>query len=94
MSARDTYISSVKSAETSKVATLVAADATKQETINANGCNVGYNLQTGNYANFASSVKNANIARWNTTFSVEQAKQASIAAARDTLRTGGDLAPL
>lgn len=89
MTARDTYQSSVKSAASAKTATLTANQATAQETINANGVNVGYNLQTGNYANLATAVKNANIAKWNADFAAEQTKQASIAAARDTLRNAG-----
>lgn len=89
MTARDTYQSSVKSAEGSKVATVSTAETTKQETINASGVNVGYNLQTGNYANLAAAVKSANTAKIATLNTAEHAKQVAINVARDTLRNAG-----
>lgn len=90
---RDTYNSSVKSAGSAKPATLTTNQAVAQETINASGCNAGYNLQTGNYANFNTAMKNAIAAKRDADFAAEQTKQASIALARDTLRNTGDLAP-
>ena len=94
MTARTTYTASVQSAEIAKVVTVTAAQTAFQETINQSGCNAGYNLQTGNYANFATAVKNANTARISSLNAAETAKQASIMAARDTLRATGDLAPV
>jgi hypothetical protein len=93
MTSRDTWRSSVSSAEATKVATLINAEMTKQVTIDANKSVVGYTLQTGNYANFASAVASANQARWLATFNAEHAKQVAINAARDTLRDSGDRAP-
>lgn len=90
MSARDTFQASVKSACQAQVATLITAAATKQETINASGVNVGYTTQTGNYANLAAAVKNANQASWLATFNAEHAKQVAINNARDALRDTGD----
>ena len=94
MTSRDTYNSSVKSAVAAKTATITANQTTAQETINANGVNVGYTLQTGNYANFAAGVKAANQAKRDADFAAEQTKQAAIMVARDTLRDSGDKAPL
>lgn len=94
MSLRDTYNSSVKSATVTKTATLLANETTKQETINASGVNVGYNLQTGTYSTFAAAVKAANQSKRDSDFAAEQARQAAHAVARDTLRATGDLAPL
>lgn len=95
MGARDTYISSVKSAESAKVATEITAEGAKQETINQSGCNVGYYSGKGGSgeAAFQAAVKSANQARFATAASAEQTKQNAINAARDTLRATGDLAP-
>jgi len=93
MSARDTFNASVKSAGQTQVATVITAETTKQEAINASGVNVGYNLQTGNYANFAAAVKNANAAKYASLLAAEHAKQVAINIARDTLRDSGDKAP-
>lgn len=94
MTARDTYNSTVATAAQTKAATLLSAEAAKQETINASGCNVGYNLQTGNYANFAAAIKSAINAKAASVAAAEATKQATIAAARDTLRNAGDVAPV
>lgn len=93
MTARETYASSVKTAAQTKTATVSAAETAAQETINASGCNVGYNLQTGNYANLATATKNAIAAKLASVNAAEAAKQASIAVAKDTLRQSGDLGP-
>ena len=93
MSSRDNYNSAVKTAVTTQVASAISAESAKQEAINASGCNVGYNLQTGNYANFAAGVKAANTARVATLNAAEAVKQTAITAARDTLKATGDLAP-
>jgi hypothetical protein len=62
MTARDTFNSSIATAETTKTVTLDAAQTTFQETINAKGCNVGYTVSGDNYTNFATAVANANAA--------------------------------
>ena len=49
MTARTTYTGAVQTAATAQLVTVNAAETTRQETINQSGCNVGYNLQTGNY---------------------------------------------
>jgi hypothetical protein len=93
MSNRDTYAVSVKAAAPVKTATLTTNQTTAQETINASGVNVGYTLQSGNYANLASAVKSANQAKRDADFTAEQTKQAALMVARDTLRDTGDRAP-
>jgi len=94
MTARDTYISSVQSAHATKTATLSANETTRQATIDAKLSVVGYTLQSGNNANLLAAVSSANQAKRDADYAAEQAKQASIAAARDTLRNaGGDSAP-
>ena len=93
MSNRDTYNASVKNAGPAKTATITMNQTVFQETINAMGVNVGYTTQAGNYANFATAVKNANMAKIAADNAAEATRQASIAAARDTLRGTGDLAP-
>lgn len=93
MTSRDTYNASVKSAATSKTVAVLAAETAQQETINASGCNVGYTLQTGNYANFAAAVKAANAAKIAALNAAETAKQMAIHAAKDTLRAAGDFGP-
>jgi hypothetical protein len=90
MTARTTYEASVKTAESAKVATLIAAETTKQTTVDASLSVVGYTLQSGNYASLAAAVKSANAAKLNSVFAAEQARQAALAAARDTLRDSGD----
>lgn len=88
-SARDTYTATLKAAAVVKTATLTANQTAFQETINQNGVNVGYNLQTGNYANFAAGVKSAIQAKRDADFLALQTKQAVEAAARDALRASG-----
>jgi hypothetical protein len=94
MSNRDTYNSSIATAETTKTNTLATAVTTFQETVNAKGCNVGYITSGGNYTNFATAVANANAALIASRDAAERAKQASFHAARETLRGTGDLGPL
>ena len=94
MTARQTFSSSVASAEATKVVAVTTAVAAAQETINQSGCNVGYNLQTGNYANFAAGVKSANAAKLAALNAAEVARQQSIMVARDTLRSTGDVGPV
>lgn len=92
MTARDTYASSVKSAETSKVASLTVNETTKQTTIDASKSVVGYTLQTGNYANLASAVATANAAKVTADRLAEHNKQVARDTARDILRNSGDFA--
>lgn len=94
MTARDTYNASVKAAAPAQVATLTTNQTTAQATIEASRTAVGYNLQTGNYANFAAAVANANKAKFAADLAAEMTKQAAIAVARDTLRSTGDTAPV
>jgi hypothetical protein len=94
MTARDTYTASVKAAASVQAASLVANEGAKQTTIDASKSVVGYTLQTGNMANLQASVTAANKAKFAADFAAEQTKQAAIAAARETLRATGDLAPV
>lgn len=91
MSARDTYNATIAAAALAHAAARAAAFTVHQTTIDASNSVVGYNLQSGNYANLLSSVKTANAAKLEAFAAAERAKQASHAAARDTLRaTGSD----
>jgi len=92
MTARTTYEATVKTAGQTKITTLIADELTKQETINQSGCNVGYNLVNGNYANLAAAVKNANAAKRDADFAAEVARQATLMVQRDLLRDSGDKA--
>ena len=93
MTARDTYNSSVESAGATLVASSQANATAVQETISVSGVNVDYTLQSGNNANFVAATKNANALKASNELARRMALQASIAAARDALRTSGDLAP-
>jgi hypothetical protein len=93
MTARDTYNSSVSSAEKSKLNTIAAAETAKQATISLSSDMVGYTLQSGNYANFAAAVKNANAAKLAALLAAEQTRQGAADAAREVLRGTGDLGP-
>jgi hypothetical protein len=93
VSNRDTFNASVKTAVATKIASDVSNEIARQETINQSGVNAGYNLQTGNYANLLAAHISARKAKLAADYAAEQAKQASLAAARDTLRATGDLAP-
>ena len=95
MTSRDTYTASVATAIVTKAATLFANLLTQQETINQSGCNVGYHPgSSSSSATYDAAVKLAVQVKRDADFAAEQTKQASIAAARDTLRATGDLAPL
>lgn len=91
MTARSTYEAAITATGPTKTAALTANQTAAQETINAAGVNVGYNLQTGNFANLAAAVKTATQAKLAADFAVQQAQQATMAAARDALRATGDL---
>jgi hypothetical protein len=93
MSSRDTLNSTVSTAGKTQAAAVLSAVQVAQTTIDAANSVVGYNNVNGSYGNLAAAVKTANLAKANAIFAAEQAKQASIAVARDTLRSaGGDAA--
>jgi hypothetical protein len=89
MTARDTYNASIIAAAKTLTASKTANETTAQEAANQSGVNVGYTLQSGNNVNFVNGIKNAAIAKANANFAAEQAKQAALMVARDTLRTAG-----
>jgi hypothetical protein len=93
VTARDTYIASVKTAVATKVTTELTNEVVRQTTVDASASVVGYNLQTGNYANFATAVKNATAAKLASDIAAEKTKQASQMVAKDLLRDSGDRAP-
>lgn len=91
MAARDTYNSTVATAEVTKAASIASAETVKQEAINASGCNTGFHqgVSTGSSASYEAAVKAANAAKLAAVTNAEIARQASLAAARDTLRNAG-----
>lgn len=95
MSARDTYNASVASAASVQAASVAAAQTAAETTIDGSLSAVGYNLNSGAtaYATLAAAIKASIIAKRNALQAAEMAKQASIAAAKDTLRTTGDTGP-
>jgi hypothetical protein len=94
MTNRTTYEASVISAGPAKLATVATAITAHQTAIDAANSVVGYNLQTGNNATLRSTVATANAAKLEAFANAEKTRQASLAAARDTLRSaGGDNAP-
>ncbi len=93
MTSRDTYNTSCKNAETTKIAQGLIDVVSEQVTRDASASVVGYNLVNGNFSNLDSSTRSANEKRFLNALAREKTKQASIAAARDTLRNaGGDSA--
>lgn len=93
MTARDTYIASVKTAAVTKAATDATNIMTAQVTIDASNTVVGYNLQTGNNANLLAAQRTAIAQLAINRAAAEQAKQAAITVARDVLKNTGDTAP-
>ena len=91
MTARTTYTGDVQSASQAQIATVNAAETTRQETINQSGCNVGYNTTRAITANFSAAVKTANLAKLAALNAAEVAKQAAVMVARDTLKSTGDV---
>ena len=89
MTARDTYIASVKTGENSKVATNIANANTAQETINVTGVNPA----RGASAALIAAVNSSNAAYAAARLNAEMVKQVAIQAAKDTLRAGGDVHP-
>jgi hypothetical protein len=90
MTSRTTYETTVQTASTTKAATVATAQTTFQEACNAQGVNVGYTLQSGNYGNFATAVANANKARRDSLYAAEVARQAATDVAKDVLKDSGD----
>ena len=74
MTARTTYEASVKSAAQTQISTVIAAETTKQTTIDAALTVAGYTLQSGNYGNLAAAIKSANAAKLATVYAAEVAK--------------------
>jgi hypothetical protein len=93
MTARDVYIASVKSAAATKVSTELTNEVTRQTTVDANNSVVGYNLQSGNYANFAASHATARKQAVVNGLAAEAARQIAISTAKDVLRDSGDKGP-
>lgn len=93
MTARDTYVNSVATALTAKVATNVANANTHQETINASGVNAGNPTGRGAGSALMTATANANAAYAAAKLNAEMVKQIAIQAAKDTLRSTGDTAP-
>lgn len=93
MTARDTYVSTVKTAAMTQTQANLLAEMTKQVTIDAQKTVVGYTLQSGNYSNLATAIKNAVNGSTASLLSNEQAKQTTINGAKDTLKSTGDLGP-
>jgi hypothetical protein len=93
MTARDVYIASVKSAAATKVSTELTNEVTRQTTVDANNSVVGYNLQSGNYANFAASHATARKQAVVNGLAAEAARQIAISTAKDLLRDSGDKGP-
>lgn len=92
MTARSTFEATVKTAAVTKTVSLTNNEMVRQTAIDAQRSVVGLVLQNGNSA-FVTAVKNANQAKWDADYAAEQAKQAAIAVARDTLRATNDLGP-
>jgi hypothetical protein len=90
VTARTDYATSVAAAEATKLASRASAITTHQVTIDAALSVVGYNHQTGNNATLRAAVASANAAKLEAVQNAEKAKQASIEAARITLRDTGD----
>jgi len=93
MAARDNFNGSVASAEATKATSLQAAQASYVASLTAATCDIGYTLQSGNYAALAAATASANASKAASRLAAEQAKQSSIQVARDTLRGTGDVAP-
>jgi hypothetical protein len=92
MTARDTYNASCKSAEGTRTASLLTNELTRQTSCDAQLSVVGLVLQNGNSA-YVTAVANANRAKVANDFATEQARQATRDAAREVLRSTGDVGP-
>jgi hypothetical protein len=86
MGARETYQSSVASAEATKLATLQKATLTAQESINAVGVNAGKNPMLGVALADDATIRAANKTLQASQLSAEATKQTSINSARSILQ--------
>jgi hypothetical protein len=93
MAPRDTFIAAVATAAKTKVATDLQTEMVRQSTINAAGCDVGYNNVSGNYANLKAACDSATKAALAAGIAAEAARQIAVTNARDVLRNSGDLGP-
>jgi hypothetical protein len=88
----ETYHASIASASTTKKATLDAAVGTAITTINVGGVDAGYRLGfPTNAATYTAAVASANAALIASRASAEQTRQASVNAAKETLRGQGEI---
>jgi hypothetical protein len=87
MSGHSTYESSVQSAGATQLGTIASTETTHQTSKDAANSVVGYNNVSGNNATLVSTVKTANLAKLESLNTAEKVKQASVAAAREALRT-------
>jgi hypothetical protein len=92
MSARDTYIAAVKTAEVAKIAAFQAATQAHQVSVNNAGVDAGVNPAIGvaNGSTLDVAIRNANAAYAAARLSAEMAKQVAIENAKNTLRATGD----
>jgi hypothetical protein len=93
MTARDTYNSSVTSAEKTKLGTLQTATVTLQESINAVGVNAGKPPAFGYSAADDLTIRNACKTYQTTALKAEHDKQVAVNNARSTLQGTGDVGP-
>jgi len=93
MTARTTYEASVKTAAAIKISTELTNEVLRQTTVDASASVVGYNLQTGNYANFAAAHATARKQAVVNGLAAEAARQIAISTAKDLLRDAGDKGP-
>ena len=92
MTARSSYESIIATAGQTYLAALLSDEQTKQTSIDAQKSVVGHNDVNGN-ATLVSTTLAANAAKYTNDLAAERARQASVDAARATLRNSGDLGP-
>jgi hypothetical protein len=93
---RTSYGQTLANASATKASAVAAANLAAQETINASGCNVGYNPNNATAAQFTTynnAVIAAGQAKLLALYNAEVAKQLSLAQARETLQNSGDVNP-
>jgi hypothetical protein len=81
------YETTVASAGKTQLATVASTETTHQTSVDAANSVVGYNNVSGNNATLVSTTITANIAKLEALANAEKSKQASVAAARELLRT-------
>jgi hypothetical protein len=97
--ARETYNSSVTSANMVAAYNRTQREMAKQETIAQNKQNVGFTLQGGNMANLQTAINNANAGIFSgnnsgVTNDPDAVRKGSEQAAREVLRGTGDVNPV